>query len=245
MFEQIYNDFLHAKNEENQKERSKNKQKNYFSASSAGSCLKKQYYLVNDTPISNAPSDESLAKMRLGTIIHADFENAMKHRIEHNNIPNIVYYAEHPILIDEWNLQGTLDMAVHIMERDTLIVADLKSIASYPYKLRFGRDKAKNAYKVSTNYELQVCTYAIGLNDEVDASNIDIQLLYYNKDTSRFKTVPIHDSFMDEAAQYWEEVNDVIEEMEQDLESVQPHGMVGVPFADWECRYCQFQDQCI
>ena len=49
---------------------------------------------------------------------------------------------------------------------------------------------------------------------------------------------------MDEALYYWEDVNDVLDNLGDEMEFVEPHSMVGVPNADWECRYCEFSNRC-
>jgi len=244
MFKEIYNNYLIKSNEQNQVKRKEGKTDGWFSASSAGSCYKKQYYLIVGEEPTNTPSAESLAKMRLGTLIHADFEDAMRLAMQMNNKEDVDFYTEYAIKIEDLKLEGTLDMAVHDKNLNQLFVADLKSIASYPYKLRFGRDKAKNRNRVSTNYELQVCTYAIALSNELEQPNVIPMLVFYNKDTSRIKTIEINQSFMDEALFYWQDLNDLLDDMGADMADVEPNSMVGVPNADWECGYCQFQDKC-
>ena len=244
MFKQIYEDFLVNENKINQEKRKSNKQKGWFSASSAGSCYKKQWYYINQAEETNSPSIDSLAKMRLGTIVHSEFENAMSYISNKDTGSDYIYYTEHPIKIDDLKVEGTLDMAAHNTVTNQLFVSDLKTIGSYPYKLRFGRDRARNRSKVSTNYELQVCTYAIALSNDLNIPDVFPELLYYNKDTSKIKAVRIPLSYMDEAMQYWEDAADIIDDLGVDFQTVIPNSMIGVPFSDWECNYCNFKDKC-
>ena len=51
-------------------------------------------------------------------------------------------------------------------------------------------------------------------------------------------------TYMDEAMQYWEDAADIIEDLGADFQEVMPNSMIGVPFADWECNYCNFKDKC-
>jgi Fe-S-cluster formation regulator IscX/YfhJ len=90
----------------------------------------------------------------------------------------------------------------------------------------------------------RVCTYAIALSNELQLPNVIPMLVYYNKDTSRIKTVEIPFSFMDEAQQYWEDTRDIIDELGDDFNEIDANSMVGVPFSDWECGYCEFKDKC-
>jgi hypothetical protein len=243
MFKEIYYNYLGYTNKLAQIKRTKSKTDGWLSASSAGSCYKKQYYNIIKAIPTNPPSEEALSRMRLGTLMHKDFEDAMSLMIDTGN-EQYDYYTEYPVKLKDLKVGGTLDMAIHDKSSNQLFVGDLKTIGSYPYKLRFGRDRMKNRSKVSSNYELQVCTYAIALSNELQLPNVIPMLVYYNKDTSRIKTVEIPFSFMDEAQQYWEDTRDIIDELGDDFNEIDANSMVGVPFSDWECGYCEFKDKC-
>ena len=61
-----YDSFLRAK-QDNHKEKYKD-YKGWFSASTAGSCFRKQYYNINEYEGSQ-PDEKSMRLMRLGTIV--------------------------------------------------------------------------------------------------------------------------------------------------------------------------------
>jgi CRISPR/Cas system-associated exonuclease Cas4 (RecB family) len=244
MFKDIYYNYLIDNNKQQGLKRLKTKQKGWLSISSAGSCNKKQYYSTIREQETNPPTEDSLAKMQLGTILHSDFEKAMKHQSDMNNSNDKQYYYEYPVKIEELRLEGTLDMAIYDRVLNELYVADLKSIGSYPYKLRFGRDKAKNKNKVSNNYEMQVATYAIALSNKLEEPNVFPQLIFYNKDTSKIKSTNVPLYVLDDAMAYWEDLVDLIDELGDDFKDVSPDSMIGVPYSSWECNYCQYKDKC-
>lgn len=240
---ELYNSFLVAHNQQSQIKRKESKTRGVFSVSDAGSCYKKIYYNSMQIEPSNEPNEESLAKMRLGTLVHADYEKAMEHA--ENNAPDTLeFYSEYPVSMPDLNLEGTLDIAIHDTENQVLYVADVKTIGAYPYKLRFGRDKARNKSKVSSNYELQVCTYAIALANALMVEDVRPTLIFYNKDTSRQKIINVPLQYMDEALFFWEDVYEIIQEMGENMLDIEPNSMIGVPNAEWECRYCNFKDKC-
>ena len=74
-FENIYNEYI-------KKENDKHKEnyvgyEDWFSASSAGSCLKRQYYKHIKTEPTDLPDAQTLRKMRFGTILHRDLEKTV------------------------------------------------------------------------------------------------------------------------------------------------------------------------
>jgi len=242
LFTQIYDNYVLYKNGESQINRKANKTEGYFSISSAGSCYKKQYYILTNTE-EEVPSILSLKKMRIGTVMHDEFEQAMLHHMKYDN-NNTTVFTEFPVKLEKYMVEGTLDAA--ILDNNTLHVADWKTMAGYPFKLRFGRERKKNISKVSTNYEMQVCTYAIALADTIQhKGEIIPYLVCYNKDTSKMKTIEIPPQFINEAQFYWEDLGDCLNEMGDDMLNIHPNdNMLGVPNADWECNYCNFKTKC-
>ena len=101
-FESIYSNYLNKKSGEY-----KEKNKDYidwFSASSAGSCLKKQWYKVNDIQESDPPNNESMRKMRVGTLVHEDFEKAVNYHIENKEDDNFIISTEQAVVIYDLNI---------------------------------------------------------------------------------------------------------------------------------------------
>ena len=68
--ESIYNAYL------KEQEKLRERKKNVFHASSAGSCYRKQMYSYYDYP-SDEKDDKSYRLLRLGTIVHSDVEKAI------------------------------------------------------------------------------------------------------------------------------------------------------------------------
>ena len=183
-FENIYSNYLNKKSGEY-----KEKNKDYidwFSASSAGSCLKKQWYKVNDIQESDTPNNESMRKMRVGTLVHEDFEKAVNYYIENKEDDNFIINTEQAVVINDLNVIGHLDCSVIHKERSEAYVWDYKTAASYSWKKTFGRNSSEFHH---TNYGLQVATYAIGLTETIKTikhyDDVEMFLIWYNKDTSQ------------------------------------------------------------
>ena len=76
----IYINYLKYKNEEHAEERNDGK----FHASSAGSCYRKQMYRLEEYP-QDSMDESSYKVLRLCTVVHKDFENAIHHHLESNS----------------------------------------------------------------------------------------------------------------------------------------------------------------
>ena len=103
--------------------------------------------------------------------------------------------------------------------------------------MKFGRKPDKNG---SPNYNLQVGTYSFALGEELETTDVEMSLLWYNKDTSALREEHIEvEHWVERAMEYWEELNEYSENTtSEDLEV----GSYGVPMENWECRYCGFKD---
>ena len=111
-FENIYSNYLKKKSREY---REKNKDYiDWFSASSAGSCLKKQWYKINDIQESDLPNDESMRKMRVGTLVHEDFEKSVNYHIENKEDDNFIINTEQAVVINDLNVIGHLEGNCHV-----------------------------------------------------------------------------------------------------------------------------------
>jgi len=88
--EKIYSDYMDSKQEENYEKRYKGKE-GYYHGSSAGFCSRKIYYQsIQKVKETNKPKPKSNRIMRLGTIVHEDFEKAFS--LYNNNIYNKLIY---------------------------------------------------------------------------------------------------------------------------------------------------------
>ena len=226
--EDIYHDFLLA---EGVKHREKyDKFSGWFSASSAGSCHRKQWYKINkfeETP----PDVRPLRVMRLGTIVHKDLENAVSMYNASNKDDEIIY-SEHRIELPEINVVGHLDLAVSTV--DKIYVYDIKTAHSFKWKKMFGRNVDPNP---SVNYQLQLGTYALGLMTQLDRKDADVEmgLIWYRKDDSWMKVQLIDEEWIQNAFFYWVELNEAIQE-----EGKPKIGSYNTPVYNWECKYCPY-----
>ena len=268
--EKVYSEFLDSKRDE-YKEKYKGLEK-FFSASSAGHCYKKHLFKITDAPQKDIEA-RSQRILRLGTLIHQDFEDAVKYYISNQNLhatstngdgitstyyfDNYKFYVEHQIRLPQYNIVGHLDFAVFDKDNRQLTIYDYKTAASYKWSLKFGRKyKDKNP---NFNYEMQLSTYLLGMEFELGEldeliDNKQMSIVWYNKDTSRMREEKIDLPFIDVAIDYWQELNtwrDEIENANPELDNydivnltLSRHREIGVPFQDWECKYCPYDHIC-
>jgi CRISPR/Cas system-associated exonuclease Cas4 (RecB family) len=144
---------------------------------------------------------------------------------------------EHPIVISKLKLKGHIDTILFAKHdsKDVCIIIDFKSIGSYPYKKKFGRKKDPTP---SYHQEMQLAIYAVAVEHDFNISDSQMFLVYYNKDTSMFKTIEVDRKYMNEAVEYWIKVNKACKEG-------LPKLLFGYsPKQKWECGYCSFADKC-
>ena len=233
--ESAYADWLTEKNTKN-REKYKEHQ-GIYSASSAGSCFRKQYLKSKNLP--EPPLEKRVMRLlRLGTIVHEDIQESLKNYFR-RTVTKLKLYIEHQIKIPEINVIGHLDAAIYDREQEHIKLYDIKTSASYKWRMKFGRNKEKNG---SVNYNLQLGTYAFGLGEELETTNIDMSILWYNKDTSAFREERLPAEWIGSAIEYWEEVNETLEDVSSDNGAELIPGSYGTPMMNWECRYCGFKD---
>ena len=234
--EGIYRDYLLDANEINRKNRYEGKE-NYYSGSGSGFCSRQHYYkCIAQEKKSNEPNSKSMRIMRLGTIWHDDMERALTSLPEEQywmyNLKKI--YHEQEVVLEDINVRGHYD-ALFVTENDEYLLYDFKTVGSFPWKLKFGRNGEKQ--EIGIKHELQVATYGIAVKRRF--RRIDgLYLLYYNKDNSSIKEVSVPLSRMDDAMEYWTSVN---AEHEEGL----PEINLGIsPVEKWECNYCDWHTLC-
>ena len=234
--EGIYRDYLLNENEINRNIRYRGKV-HYYGGSSSGFCSRQQYYkAVAQEKKSNEPNAKSMRIMRLGTVWHKDMEEAL------NNLHKDLYwmynlkeiYFENEIVLEDINVRGHYD-ALFVTEDDEYLLYDFKTVGSFPWKLKFGRNNEKE--EIGIKHELQVATYGIAI--ERQYKRIDgLYLLYYNKDNSTMREVSVPLSRMADAWEYWTSIN---EEHKEGL----PEINLGIsPVEKWECNYCDWHTLC-
>jgi len=233
----VYTDYLaHVNNERNAE-----REDEEFHASSSGSCFRKQMYGFFGYD-SKELDDKSLRLLRLGTIVHSDFEKAMS-MYEDNN-PQEEIHIEKKVSIPRLNLVGTFDLGTHY--DNTFSIYDYKTVAAYKWTTKFGR-KHNRVPTTDKNYKLQLGTYGLAIKENNKDTIVKLFLLWYNKNTSMMREQIVDSSYISQAEEYWLEVNTILEEHGEDFEQsdmLEPGISYGVPFEDWECRYCQYSDIC-
>ena len=137
---EIYKSWLEHNQDINTRRRYLGKEK-YFQASSAGSCFKKQLFKYQNIPSEKDFDDKTMRVFRLGTILHDDFEQAIKHHML-NNISSqqrYIIFLEKEVINESLNVRGHLDFAYIDRDSNTLTVADLKSAKAYQWQKKFGQ----------------------------------------------------------------------------------------------------------
>lgn len=228
--ESIYNEYLDSENK-------KKDHKNQFYASNAGSCFRKQYY--HFTGAYSQPFDIKTKRLlRLGTIVHNDFENAIQWYVKSNPDDNIVVLTEHRIQIDSINVRGRVDYAFIV--NNIGHISDFKTIGAYPWRKRFGRKENRDP-EPSARYCLQVGTYALGLAQEENVDDVTMGIVWYNKNNSQMKYDTINPEWAGKALKYWEDCNEAV----KSEDNLIPGTSEGVPMdPKWECNYCNYNDMC-
>ena len=242
-FEQIYEEYIDHRNEENRKERYEGKE-SFYRASSSGFCSRKIYFeSVEKIEPTNPVEPKGKRIMRLGTVVHEDLQNAL---VYNNNINNkelltkekIIknkqkekFHIEGNVEIKELNVRGHYDC---VSEGDNVYLFDFKSIASWSYSKKFGQ---KKDFDPSIHQELQLGTYGYAIKEKFGRLD-GMYLVYYNKDNSMMNSKQIPLSYTKRAYNFWYNIN---EEHKKGL----PDFKQGVsPVQDWNCSYCPFLDHC-
>lgn len=243
----VYADYTKELQEENRNKRYKGKE-HYYHASGAGSCSRKLYFeSVLKAEPSNPIDEKSLRLLRLGTLVHNDFEKALlkyntkvyskvDSNIGNNTKDNIVFHTEGEIIIDDLNVRGFYDIVVDDDRgvEPKIYLYDLKTCAAYSWKVKFGRNKTLDT---SNHYELQLGTYGYAIREKFGRLD-GMFLYYYNKDNSQMRPVSVPLMYVEQAYTYWKNVN---EEHKKGL----PEFRLGIsPVQKWQCNYCQFKDHC-
>tara|TARA_R110000796_G_scaffold33027_4_gene85959 strand:+ start:1168 stop:1941 length:774 start_codon:yes stop_codon:yes gene_type:complete len=227
-----------------------------FHASSAGSCYRKQLYGFFDYEKKEL-DDKSLRLLRLGTIAHSDIEKAVNwkndiiQKEQENLQPKnaVQLYTEQGVSVPKYNLVGTYDVGEALFtdgEVTEFNLYDFKTVAAYKWTTKFGR-KVNRVASTDTNYKLQLGSYALAIKEEFGDIRVNMFLVWYNKNTSMMREQIVSSDYINQAKEYWEEMNRILKSEGEDFEKSDflAAGMsYGVPFQDWECNYCQYSNIC-
>jgi len=257
MFEQIYQDYLLVKNEENRKERYDGNE-GWYHASGAGLCSRKLYFeSVEKAQPTNPPNKSSMRKMRVGTILHQDIQDSLilynniynnisqdniEHNISQNNITqeyNVKFDVEGEIRLPSLNVRGFYDVVSKDFsaDKDTpkIKLYDIKTTASFSFARKFS--SKLSSPQENRNHYLQLGTYGLGLREKY--GDIDqMSIIYYNKDNSTMREVVVPNMFIDEAKRYWYSIN------EEHSKGLPGFNFGTSPANNWICGYCQFKSRC-
>ena len=185
--------------------------------------------------------------------MHEDIQNAVRDYADSNGLPILI---EKEIYLEDLNVRGFIDLA--ILDKNTLY--DIKTCNSWKWTKMFGR--GSNGMP-DMHQQLQLATYGLWAKEEYDLDDINLVLVYYNKNTSAIKEVELlSNEIMAEAELYWNTIVELTEPVDDDTEGIdltttmphigtlnfiKPKIELGVaPVMEWECneKYCQYFDVC-
>ena len=232
---QIYDDYIeHLNSVKSQRYVGKEE---WFHSSSAGLCARKHYYSSVVKHPSSKKDSNTMRLFRLGDIIHADIQEAVKWYAENNG--NRIF-IEKELYIEELNVRGFIDLVMI----DDGVLLDIKSCNDFKWKTIFG----KKYYdpKSVNNYMLQTATYTYWYNENyLDFFNHlpkieSMVLLFYNKNNSLMKELKVPMHKIEESVNYWNRINNSVGEGLPDIE------LGFAPAMKWECneKYCSYFDIC-
>ena len=241
---EIYDDYLIELDSINKSDYQAKNPNKYYRASSAGHCFKKHWYAINGYQ-DGEMSDKSKRLLRLGTIVHRDIEKAINWHEDRlacdiDNEYNVSFKTEYEVLIKDLNVMGSADIVLIDSEK-TASVLDVKTTHSWKWKMMFGRNKE---IKPSRMYELQLGTYGMGvaLQEDISHEDMSLFLVYYKKDDSSMRYVDVNPVWMDNAFEYWANLNETLDLIKD--ESDLPRDTLNVPVEHWECKYCPYESIC-
>jgi CRISPR/Cas system-associated exonuclease Cas4 (RecB family) len=253
MFEEIYHDYLNHKNEQNRKERYEGNE-SWYHASGAGFCSRKLYFeSVEKAKPTKPPNKQSTRVMGLGTAIHNELQSSLLYynninkqyiNKDNNNKEHIVQYkrynflVEQEIVIEDLNVRGYCDVIVKDYEDSKespyIKLYDIKSTGSYGFKKQFS---TKFINQDPMTYFMQLSTYGLAVREKYGQLD-SMDLIYYNKDDSRMKRLPVDLSYLSKARRYWSVIND------EHAKGLPLFRLGTSPYKEWMCNYCQFKDHC-
>ena len=225
----IYNEYIANTNSLHQKKRYDGHEK-WFHASSAGMCMRKHYF-QHIAKVKPKPIDKNTLRLfRLGDLVHTDIQGALGEYAQNNGTQ---IFIEKEIQLPEVGVRGFLDIIV----ADDNALYDIKTCNSFKWKKLFGRYPDPVP---STNYYLQLGTYAWWYEQEYNRRIKKLALIYYQKDTSAMREYPVDVQYIEEAKNYWADLNERFKKGNPAIE-------LGVaPAYAWECnpKYCGFFEVC-
>lgn len=266
MFERIYHDYLLHKQRLNSEERYEGRE-GWYHASGAGLCSRKLYYQSIEKLESpskefddvNAESQKGQRRMRLGTIIHEDIQNALIYynNINNNNIvlkekkeilskkkKSLEFVIEEEVQIRDLNVRGFYDILV-LEEVDgqthpLVKLYDIKTVDAWSWKNLYPKgtkNEIANDLFEKENYKLQLGTYGLAVREKY--GHLDqMGFIYYNTNTQILRKSIVPLEYVEKARRYWYSIN---EEHSKGVPGFKPGTS---PAKAWVCGYCDYFDHC-
>jgi len=235
----IYHNYL--KHLESKRERDDGE----FHASGAGSCYRKQMYSYYGYP-TDEKDMKSYMILDLGTVVHERIQEAIRFHVNHNDEESKIF-IEDKINIPLLSLVGSYDVGL-LNTKDEFYLWDIKTAAAYKWTTKFGLKKNRKPLS-DINYKLQLGTYAMGIREKYKPKKLHMYLYWYNKNTSQVREQIVAPEWEEKAHEYWTNLNEILRWFPDGVdfeksEELDPGISYGVPFQDWECKYCQFNSIC-
>ena len=211
-----------------------------FTASNAGLCRRKSWYYANNALEIDKTNATGKRLLHHGTSIGKEFDKAMDwYQLQEDC--DVKIYSEHPISLNRLELQGSFDLL--IVDKDNKgHLYDYKSTNIWNWKQIFGLDESFRSPK--DNNEYQLGTYAFMLDEASNLCDevIEMNLLYYKKDDSVIKKLPVDNEYKSLAELYWTEVYEESKLSEPPVHSQDRYS----PRYTWECKeiYCNYAHMC-
>tara|TARA_R110002051_G_scaffold88750_2_gene156480 strand:+ start:11170 stop:11991 length:822 start_codon:yes stop_codon:yes gene_type:complete len=249
---ELYEEYSDVLNKENMDARYGPSKRSYYHASSADMCIRKHWFATNESPETDLPDVKSKRLLRLGTLMHGDFEMAFSHfnkkkkaqkeKQGGEGVYSYIYSSirtirtEVEVILPELNVRGHYD-AVFEMENGEIYLYDFKTINAYGYKRKFGRLENRDN-NPPINHELQLATYGLAVRKEYGRLD-GMFLYYYNKDNSMCKQHEVKSNMFEVAVDYWRRV------LEKTSGAIPPRvNATDSPHYNWECNYCSYMTYC-
>ena len=216
-----------------------------FHASGAGSCYRKQMYSYYGYP-TDEKDMKSYMILDLGTVVHERIQEAIRFHVNHSDEESKIF-IEDKINIPLLSLVGSYDVGL-LNTKDEFYLWDIKTAAAYKWTTKFGLKKNRKPLS-DINYKLQLGTYAMGIREKYKPEKLYMYLYWYNKNTSQVREQIVAPEWEEKAHEYWTNLNEILRWFPDGVdfeksEELDPGISYGVPFQDWECKYCQFNSIC-
>jgi hypothetical protein len=217
-----------------------------YAASGAGLCKRKQWYAANNYEKSETDAG-SIRKMKLGTLVGQDFDEAMKWMCDnliktgdvHFN-PDLEILIEHPVSNDQYGLLGHFDLLV-IKDRKGFLY-DYKTCHEFTFRKATGKILSKSNDKDNYAYQLGTYAFMIEESDLIECDEVVFMAnIYINKNDSKVKTKYVDPEYKIYAKEYWRSI-----QRNQLKKEPPPFGLQQfTPTYTWECSgYCSFEQHC-